>query len=153
MDDDDPKIQCAYKKQNAENEPSDSDDVGQALRTLSGQLGAFLDEIKTDRGTDASERRTHRKWQRIITAIGLLISFLTLLVLIWTYGVYNKILTTENTQATIMATQAVIMEDQKNITEKTLPALQETAEAAKTANQFSQRMMIAENGPQIVLPI
>jgi hypothetical protein len=139
VDNDDPKKTRAYKKQNTENEPANPDDVGQALKTLASQLGAFLDEIKADRTTDASERRTDRKWQRIIALAGTLIAFFTLLVLIETYSVYDKILATEKTQATIMGTQASIQDKQREISDQQAASLKrqlddfETAEAANLA--------------------
>jgi hypothetical protein len=136
-DENDPKKTSAYKKQGAENDPPEADDVGQALRALSSQLGTFLDEIKTQRDTETSERQSDRYWQGLSTKIGIAISSLTLLVLIFTYFVYRKIGQTEITQATIMATQATIMQGQKEITEKTLPAMQAQATAA---------IMAAKNG-------
>jgi len=137
-DDNDPKKTSAYQKQRAENDTPEDDDVGQALRTLSSQLGTFLDEIKTQRDTETSERRSDRYWQRLSAKIGISISSLTLLVLIFTYFVYRKIGQTEITQATIMATQATIMQGQKEITEKTLPAMQAQATAAIMAAKNSE---------------
>jgi len=154
-DNDDPKKTRAYKKQDAENQSADPDNVGQALGALSSQLGAFLDEIKADRTANEGEHRTDRKWQRIIAGIGTLIAFFTLLVLIKTYAVYNKILTTENTQATIMATQATIMEGQKEITGKTLPAMQAQAQVAQgelDEVRLADRPVIGESRPATIVP-
>jgi len=117
-DNDDPKKTRAYKKQDGEKEIPESDDVGPALKTLSSQLGSFLDEIKSQRDTDNRERHTDRYRQWWVTRIELGVAFFTLLVLALTYGVYNKILTTENTQATIMSNQATIMDKQRNIADK-----------------------------------
>jgi hypothetical protein len=145
-DNDDPKKTSAYKKQDAENESAESDDVRQALGTLSSQLGAFLDEIKSQRDTDNRERQTDRYRQWLVTRIDLGIAFFTLLVLALTYGVYSKILTTENTQATIMATQANIMDKQKRITDQLLIENAKAADAAVTAaNTARQELQLTEN--------
>jgi hypothetical protein len=130
VDNDDPKKTRAYKKQTAENEPAESDEVGQALGALSSQLGAFLDEIKTQREIDNGERQTDRYRQWIVTRIELGIAALTLFVLGLTYGVYSKILNTENTQATIMANQAAIMDKQRDV------ANQQAADLARQLNDF-----------------
>lgn len=138
-DDDDPKKTRAYKKQNTENESAESDNVGHALRILSGQFGTLLDEIEAERATEARERHKERSGQRIIAGIGTIIAFFTLAVLVKTCSVYNAINRTEITQATIMATQATIMDRQRQISS-------DVASAAKDANKLSELGLVAEVG-------
>jgi hypothetical protein len=116
--------------------------IDAALRSLTSQVAALYDQLKSATEEERRERREHQArelyWNKTraqaaigFSVVGLLLSALTLGVLYRMLGVYRA-------QTTIIATQAAILSKQREINEKTLAAMQAQADAARLAAESSK---------------